>query len=421
MSPKPVARPVDSDGSTYNSRGRRKLHRQIESRIRQHIEEKHLVSGSQLPTEAELCRQFKVSRSTVRNALKRLEEIGLITRTRGRGTFLTDVTKAIAVHDEPVAQNGRRISRTRQRNTIGVVLSFASEVDVMQMSILLGIEHAVKSRGYNLLFARTDEYDEAGEARAIDDIFDHGVRGLIALPIANHATTRGVRMLVDRKLPVVLVDRYLTGLDTGYVASNNLNGAYLATQHLILLGYTCFEFILPAVAHGGTAADQLATTSIRDRFLGFCQALRDYGRADCIHGPLLIDVNDLEQVRALLKRGLGDAGPVALFALHDLIAIPLINTAAQVGLKPPIDFAIVGFDDLPFARHLPVPLTTVAQPRYDIGFRAGHLLIDKIEDHPIRSDNLSLPVSLVVRESCGAHERARRLLTAPVAAALIPA
>jgi DNA-binding LacI/PurR family transcriptional regulator len=54
----------------------------------------------------------------------------------------------------------------------------------------------------------------------------------------------------------------------------------------------------------------------------------------------------------------------------------------------------------------------VTQPRYDIGFRAGHLLIDKIEGNPIRNDKLSLMVSLVVRESCGAHRLVRQRLLA---------
>jgi DNA-binding LacI/PurR family transcriptional regulator len=117
-----------------------------------------------------------------------------------------------------------------------------------------------------------------------------------------------------------------------------------------------------------------------------------------------VDPSNAEAVRNLLAAPHpGGVRPLAVVALHDLIAMALMSAAARLGLHPPRDFAVVGFDDLPLASHLPVPLTTVIQPRYDIGFRAGHMLIDKIEGHPIRNDKLSLLVSLVVRESCGAR------------------
>ena len=97
----------------------------------------------------------------------------------------------------------------------------------------------------------------------------------------------------------------------------------------------------------------------------------------------------------------------ALVAQHDHLASEIINSARQSNLRPPEDFVIVGFDDLPFAGRLHVPLTTIAQPFYDIGFRAGHMLADKLGGFAIRNEKLMLPVSLIVRESCGAHQSVR--------------
>jgi DNA-binding LacI/PurR family transcriptional regulator len=158
----------------------------------------------------------------------------------------------------------------------------------------------------------------------------------------------------------------------------------------------------------------LATTSIRDRYHGFRKALQDYGLSSQIAELSQVDPANAEEVRRLLAASHpSTARPLAVVALHDLIAMALMSAAARIGLNPPRDFAVVGFDDLPLSSHLPIPLTTVIQPRYDIGFRAGHLLIDKIEGHPIRNDKLSLLVSLVVRESCGA----RRITAQDIAAA----
>jgi DNA-binding LacI/PurR family transcriptional regulator len=392
----------------------RKLHRFVESRIRQYIEDGRLEAGTQLPTEAQLCQRFQVSRSTVRNALKRLEADGLIVRTRGRGTFLRNPQIDLTSLRVPAAAapSDPRLSR---RATIGVVLSYASDYDVMQAAILRGIEQAIRPRGYTFLFARTDDYDEPGETRAIAELHGYGIQGLICMPVSNRSTTPGISLLVERKTPVVLVDRYLTGLDTGYVVADNFTGAYRATEHLILLGYPSYEFALST--SGGPAAEQLLTTSIRDRYLGFCQALRDYRLADRIRGPAFIDVNNAEAVCHLLSgRRKAGLAPVAVVALNDMMAAAIMNSAAQAGLRPPGDFAVTGFDDLPIASHLPVPLTTVIQPRYDIGFRAGHILVDQIEGHRVRADKLSLMVSLVVRESCGARRIARQHHATPAPA-----
>lgn len=377
--------------------------------MRQYIQDGQLQAGAQLPTEDEFCRMFDVSRSTVRYALKRLETAGLITRTRGRGTFLRETgVERIVDQPSPVTGNGNFPGRrVRRPATIGVVFSYASEIDVMQTAILRGIEHAVKSRGYGLLLGRADDYDEAGELKTISELIQHGVSGMVVLPVSNRPATSGVRMLIERGVPVVLVDRYLADLDTGYVVSDNATGMCRATEHLILLGHTSFEFVVGLAA--GTAAEQLMTTSVRDRYYGYCQALRDYNLAGTIYGPRAVELTDADAVCQLLHNARSRSDrPPAIVAVHDYVAVELMKTAARIGLKPPLDFAIVGFDDLPIASHLSTPLTTVVQPRYDIGYRAGHLLLDKIAGCSIRGDKLSLLVSLVVRESCGAHRVASR-------------
>ena len=378
--------------------GLRARHKQIEAAIRQSIERGDMRRGTQLPTEAEFCQQFGVSRSTIRSALKSLERAGLITRTRGRGTFVREPERpagGAAAAPSPIA------ARPAARSSIGVNLCFSVETDVLQAAILLGVENAAKSRGYGIVFGRTDDGDEEGEARSIQHLYEAGVKGMVVMPVSYRQSTSGVKMLVDRQTPVVLVDRYLAGLDTSYVVSDNFAGAYRITEHLILLGYRAFRYLVPPSPPEDVL---LATTSIRDRYQGFCGALRDYGLSNSLPELTQLDLANTEVVRSLLTAPRPDGGrPLAIVALHDLIAMSLMSAAARIGLYPPRDFAVVGFDDLPLASHLPVPLTTVIQPRYDIGFRAGHILIDKIEGHPIRNDKLSLLVSLVVRESCGAH------------------
>ncbi|MEP7188641.1 MAG: substrate-binding domain-containing protein, partial [Roseiflexaceae bacterium] len=162
----------------------------------------------------------------------------------------------------------------------------------------------------------------------------------------------------------------------------------------------------------------LLTTSVRDRWQGYRRALLEYGQS---YDEQLVfewpNRSDAAPVGALDHLLVREGGPTAIFAVNDSIALELLQAAQRVGLRVPEGLALIGFDDLSFAAHLSPPLTTVAQPRMDIGLRAGHLLINRIEGHGTLPRHIDLPTSLIVRESCGARLRVRRQNTIP---ALVP-
>lgn len=372
-----------------------RLHEHVARQIRRAIDAEAIKVGDQLPTEMQLSEQYGVSRSTVRLALKELEETGLITRTRSRGTFLARRKPAKGKRAVPFA-------RAADGQAIGVILRFAAETDALQTGILLGVEHAAQSRGYNVLFARSDDGNEQNEAKAIDKLLDMNVSGLVVMPISERAWTPGMQSIVDHQVPLVLVDRYLSRLNTAYVTSDNYAGGYRAAEHLILLGYSNLRFAVhyPII-------DAPVTTSVRDRYLGYRRALEHYGLNDHVQPPMHVDTNSAQSVGDLIESSrtysLSSSLPTAIIAANDHTAIKIVKAAADVGRRAPQDFAIVGFDDLPIARDITPPLTTVLQARYDQGFQAGHLLLDKIQGFAVRNDKIVLPVSLVVRETCGAH------------------
>lgn len=372
-----------------------RLHQHVAQQLKLAIKSGAIKVGDQLPTEVQLSAQYGVSRSTIRLALKDLEEKGLITRTRSRGTFLARSSPAKGKRAAPLA-------RASNGQAIGVILRFAAETDALQTGILLGVEHAAQSRGYNVLFARSDDGDEQKEASAINKLLDMDVSGLIVMPISERAWTPGAQSIVDRQVPLVLVDRYLSRLNTAYVTSDNYAGGYRAAEHLILLGYSNLRFAVhyPIV-------DAPVTTSVRDRYLGYCQALDHYGLSDHIQPATHVNTSSADSVADLIAPprtyALSAPMPTAIVAANDYTAIKIVKAAADMGRRAPEDFALVGFDDLPIAEDITPPLTTVLQARYDQGFQAGHLLLDKIQGFAVRNDKIVLPVSLVVRETCGAH------------------
>jgi LacI family transcriptional regulator len=177
------------------------------------------------------------------------------------------------------------------------------------------------------------------------------------------------------RFPLVIVDRYIRGVFSNYVVSDNFGGGIIATQHLL---------------------------SMEHRRLGYRHALLEAGiEPDSnleweVIGYPKIDHN------AIVEYFLQPGRPTAIFAANDQLALTVQNVAQSLNLQIPDDLALVGFDDLDISTHLDIPLTTVAQPAFDMGSTAGDLVICQISEKDDCTYRHILPVQLIVRRSCGA-------------------
>jgi LacI family transcriptional regulator len=151
------------------------------------------------------------------------------------------------------------------------------------------------------------------------------------------------------------------------------------------------------------------TTSVAERLQGYQQALTVAGIAD--DPALRFDrlpvgeawgddyrVANKDNVTRI-RRFLGRSDATAAFALHDHLALEVLEAARTLGRRVPLDFAVAGFDDDPMAGALSVPLTTVAQPRDRIGRTAAHVLLERIGGKRTEVARIVLPTRLVVRAS----------------------
>ena len=358
------------------------LYSQIASLFRERIERGNLAVGDQLPTEIELAQYYSISRGTVRQAMNALVRQGLLERVAGRGTFV----RAPSVAELSLAPGDRRL---------GVVLNQVG--DQLNMEILIGVEQAAKSRGYQVSFVYSEE-NRAQQDRDIQRLKLDRVAGYIIFPLSDQADDPAVAELQSSGTPIVLVDRYLPALETDYVVADNVAGGYRATEHLLILGHKRVGFV-----HFDTGT--LHTTSVRDRWEGYRAALNEYALP--YDESLIFTVpHDKTLTTTSFAPLFSQANrPSAVFVVTDQLVPLLLQAARANSVRIPHDLAIVGFDDLNYAAHLNPPLTTVAQPRVDIGLRAGHLLIDRIEGQTRPAMQVTLPTHLIVRESCGARLR----------------
>jgi GntR family transcriptional regulator, arabinose operon transcriptional repressor len=351
------------------------LYLRLLTELRQQILDGRLPEGARLPSEADLSDSYGISRGTVRHALGILTNEGLIERRKGSGSYVR-------------ALNGDGTAAYPSSRQIGLVLSQSS--DQLNMEILIGVEQGAKARGYHVIFSYAEENAEQ-QQRDIQRLIADNVEGLILFPASEDPTHESIAQLKEHNIPFVLTDRYFPEFDSDYVAANNFDGGYRATEHLLILGYRRIAFVH---AH----SSDVMLTSIRDRWAGYRAALEHYGLP--YDEGLVYCAPAKGYYEEFFAR---QALPDAIFAVNDLEALAILKTSKRLGLRIPQDIALVGFDDLSFAAHLHPPLTTVAQMRMELGLRAVNLLIDRIEGASGAFKHIELPTRLIVRESCGAR------------------
>jgi GntR family transcriptional regulator of arabinose operon len=352
------------------------LYAQVSEILMQRILNGEWPPGASLPAEPDLCEEFGVARGTLRQALSKLENMGYVRRERGRGTF--------------VANRGERSrSQGLSGSQIGFIVPYVR--DSFVPAILLGVERAAAERELSVTFKHV-ENDHQRQAEVLETLAKQGLVGVVLYPV-DSVHVEPMKRLTYAGYPIVLVDRYLSGVATDYVMSDHFGGAVRVMQHLIELGHQRIGFVYwcdPAI-------------SLEHRKAGYAQALNE-ARIP-YDSSLVCEVEgyptvDLDSLRQFLTE---HADLTAVFAANDQIALAVYQAARKIGVRIPHDLALVGFDNLDFTMHLDVPLTTVEQSTFDIGRRAVETLLARIQDPSGPWQQVIIPTRLVVRRSCGAY------------------
>lgn len=257
-------------------------------------------------------------------------------------------------------------------------------------STLFGVEQAARAAGYNITIVSLRSPDRTSIGEAVERLHSQGAEGIIVL--APHvAATRTMRKL-PASVPLVSIEGG-RGLTTSVVLVDNLGGAETATRHLLDLGHE-------TVWHIAGPPDW---PSARAREEGWRTALKA-ARAP-IPAPLIGDWSPGSGYR-LGQQLARDTGCTAVFVANDQMALGLLRACTTAGRQVPHDISVVGFDDVPEARYLSPPLTTVRQNFSELSRRSLHLLLEQMDATAHTSSPAVVPVEFVVREST-APKRAR--------------
>jgi len=208
--------------------------------------------------------------------------------------------------------------------------------------------------------------------------------------IAAGESSGHVQALVEQGVPVVVCDREVPGVEVDTVIADNVESGHRATEHLIGLGHRRIGCI--AGPKGLCISDK--------RLEGYRQALEEQGlpfREELVVHANFRCLGGYEAMGTLLSL---DQPPTAIFACNDLMAVGAICAASQRRLRIPQDMAIIGCDDIALASFTNPSLSTVAQPKREMGAMAVEMLVERIKDKSRPPTRRLLPVELMVRDSC---------------------
>lgn len=278
-----------------------------------------------------------------------------------------------------------RSLRRQETHTIGVLVP---QLNQPFFSILtFAMEKTLFASDYRTLVCSSEE-DALKEAAYIDILLRQRVDGVVLVPTGRSA--ENINRLLQARIPVVLIDRDLPGLPINRVLSDNHGGAYAGVKHLIELGHRQIALI------GGPPHSQ----AIQARTEGAAHAFQEAG-IEIDPNLVVIDTRYELDIGYRAARRLMQyrQPPTAIFALTDVIAVGVLHAAAELDLRLPDDLSVMGFDDIPLASYVIPPLTTVAQPIYEMGQTAVEILMRHLRDRDAPLETIKLDTQIVMRKS----------------------
>lgn len=348
------------------------LYEQIYGFVYKQITTGQLKAGERVPSEKELAEQFNVSRITTKKALESLAQEGLITRMRGKGSFVSEAnTGHLQKNPAERAEKHQPPETARQTRLIGVLLPDISES--YGFRLFRAIEERTSELGCHLLVKFTNDKQEE-EEKAIQSLIKSGVDGLIVFPVhGEHYSTELLRLVING-FPLVLVDRYMRGIPACSVHTNNEKACEELTDYLMDKGHR-------EIALLSTPAEN--TTTLEDRLKGFSNAFNKRGLGlNPDHFvtnlfstlPKSFESHNIQVDQKLLRSYMHSHPSTTAFVACEYNLARLLKREIELmGKRVPEDYEIVCFDYL--SDHFDAPqFVHVRQNEEAMGIKAVEIL-----------------------------------------------
>jgi DNA-binding LacI/PurR family transcriptional regulator len=322
----------------------------------------------------DIARLAGVSHSTVSRALRGSPLIPAETANR---------IQRIANETGYTASAVARSLVTQKTQVIGVVVTTIA--DPFNGEVVAGIEETANQQGYSVILANSQAESER-ELAVVRSFQERRVDGIVVASSRVGALYQPLLAEID--IPIVLLNNQHPSKFIHSVTIDNHGGALEAVRHLVSLGHERVAYL----------GDNFGLQSDAERFQGFKTGMseknlpilpdlvvRGDGKPECA-------AEESRKLFALASR------PTAIFCYNDMSALGVLKEAARQGLRVPEQLSIAAFDDLFFAELLSPALTTVRQPKRELGHRAMRLLLDIFAGSPMKK-TVTVKGELIVRDS----------------------
>ena len=330
----------------------------------------------------DVARLAGVSQGTVSNVLNHPERVSPARR---------EAVEAAIRELGFVRHEAARHLRAGYSSTIGLLLLDAWNPGFTDVA--RGVEDATAEQGMTVLISNSAR-DLEREKTYLRLFAEQRVAGVIVIPHDEY--NERVHQIRAGGVPVVVVDRAETGAGAHSVCVDDVAGGELAARHLIGLGHRHLAFI----------GDEALAIPVHDRLSGVRKAVAEARaetgeeiRLDVL--PAELSVEGGREVGEAIARTPAAQRPTAITTAIDLLALGVLQALHLHSLEVPGDLSLVGYDDIPVARQLAVPLTTVRRPHYEMGVAAATMLSAVLDAEPPPRRHLVFEPELVVRDSTG--------------------
>jgi LacI family transcriptional regulator len=333
-----------------------------------------------MATIYDVAKKAGVSASTVSRVFNKSARISTATQEKVR-------LAAAELNYQPNVQ----ASALTTKRTLLVGLVIPDIQNPFSATLARGVQDYVTEQGYLSIICSTDG-DPEKEIKLMREIHRRGVDGFIITPPHTRQSQQEnefIEQLLKKGMPIVFIGNRLDNPTVDFVTSRAQDGAMKAVLHLAQLGHQRIGFI------GGHYTQGVAV----GRWLGYQEAIITSNLTIRPEYMLESDLSQdggetaMGQLLALPNR------PTAVLCVNDLMAVGAMRACQQHGIDVPTDMSIIGFDDIPLARLTRPPLTTVAQPAYDLGCKSAELLLNRTQNSKLLPQQVTLQSELIIRDS----------------------
>ncbi|MEY3636491.1 MAG: hypothetical protein RL147_920 [Actinomycetota bacterium] len=307
------------------------------------------------PSLRDVAKQANVSVGTVSNVLNRPSQVSEEMRQK--------VRKAIDMLGFIPNSNNR--STGKEQKIIGLILPLSNNPFYEELA--QGIEDGVAKSGLRVLIGYSRE-DEAIEMHLLSSMVDAGFKGIIMTPVGPR--NQVFEKFIEDNVRVGFISQTDDHVEQCSVSIDQVRGGYIGIEYLATMGHKKVLWVSGPDHHHQS----------NQRFVGVTQAAREFGvEVTTISSPSLDFLSGEHIAPDILAVG---QLPDAIFCANDATALGIMNYLYKSGLKVPEDVSVLGYDNVSYAESALVPLTTVSQTPYQLGFTMGSQMIAEIEAKP---------------------------------------